>query len=159
MKRFLIVFIIALVLPLTLSAQNDKKGDKEHMENMARIERLEKIKLIEVLNLSEDDVMKFFARRNEYFKNNRALMDERKKITDGLEADMKSGKKNSKRYYKNLIDRIIEIDRESLKRRENFYLSLNNILTTEQIAKLMVFANRFNREILNEAFKDNKPQK
>lgn len=161
MKRLMFVVVMSLLVAISLSAQNNRqRGDKDQMErDRQRIERLEKIKLIEVLNLSEEAVMKFFARRNEYFNNARKFGEEKKKISDQLEADMKAGKKFNNRYYKGLIDKMIQIDRERIKRREDFYQSLSDILTTEQIAKLMVFANKFNEEIMNEMMRGNRPQK
>ncbi len=161
MKSLRYAVILSLLFTVALRAQNNRpRGDKDQMEkDRIRIERLEKIKLIEVLDLSEDAVMKFFARRNEYFNNARKYGEEKKRISDQLEADMKAGKKFSNRYYKGLIDKMVQIDRERLSKREAFYRSLSDILSTEQIAKLMVFANKFNEEIMNEMMKGNRPQK
>jgi hypothetical protein len=157
MKRFLIV--IFLLASICVNAQNrgdqHQKPSKEQREkDRARIERLEKIKLIEVLNLSEETIMKFFARRNEFFNTLGAkYFDVMKSTSDNLEADMKSGKKHTDQYYQQLTKKMLALEKEKTKLRESFYLSLQDILTKEQLAKLLVFARRFNEEIMNEAMK------
>lgn len=161
MKRLFFVFLICAILPVAIMAQNDRsKMSREDMEKeRARIERLEKIKIVEMLNLNDETVLKFFARRNEFYTNTKYIFEEKKKLSDEFEADMKAGKKHSKRYYKGLIDKIFSLDREWQKKRENFYFSQSDILTTEQIAKLVVFQRRFNEWVINEGFKNDKPQK
>lgn len=156
-----LVMIIVLLIPIFLSAQNGKDGkskwNKEQFEKeRARIEQLEKIKLIEILNTDEATVMKFFTRRNEYFNKDKRFREEMKNITEKFEAGMKSGKKFSNKYYQDMIDKVFYMDREKVKRRENFYKSLDDILSKEQIAKLVVFAKQFNEEIMNEVMKGNK---
>jgi hypothetical protein len=156
-----LVMIIILLIPIFLSAQNGRDGkskwNKEQFDKeRARIEQLEKIKLIEILNTDEATVMKFFARRNEYFNKDKNFREEMKNMTEKFESSMKSGKKFSNKYYQYTIDKVFSMDREKVKRRENFYRSLDDILTKEQIAKLVIFAKRFNEEMMNEVMKGGK---
>jgi hypothetical protein len=160
MKRLIIV--ILCLIPFILNAQDNqgnRRGGNREDQQKQRIERLEKIRLIELLNLSEETVMKFFARRNDFYNKLRKFGGDKNKLIDNLEADLKSGKKFSNAYFQNGLKRILEMDIERAKQKQIFFKSLKDLLTTEQLAKYIVFETRFRDEMWNEMMKDDNRNK
>lgn len=141
MKFFvlLIIFISSnLILP-----QNFGKLERHRMN---RVDQLERIKLIESLNLSEEQSIRFFARRNEHRKEIELI---EKKIEDQLlelETILNSGEIKEASLKK--LNEEILANREKIEtKRKQFIYSLNDILTTEQISKLLLFERRFREQI------------
>jgi DNA-binding ferritin-like protein len=127
------------------------------MKNREKLEQLEKIKLIESLDMDEDTSIRFFARRNE---SKREIQELEKKIEDiifELEKSFNTEDKNQDEKQKQLISEMLK-NRESIElKRNQFINSLGDILSTEQIAKLIVFEKKFRDEIRNVLF-DRKPR-
>jgi len=127
------------------------------MKNREKLEQLEKIKLIESLDMDEDTSIRFFARRNE---SKREIQELEKKTDDiilELEKSFNTEDKNQNVKQKQLISEMLN-NRESIEiKRNQFVNSLGDILSTEQIAKLIVFEKRFRDEIRNVLF-DRKPR-
>jgi hypothetical protein len=119
------------------------------MKNRGKLEQLEKIKLIEALDLNEETAIRFFARRND----SRNEIDDLDKKSDelifGLESSFNSDEKNQEEKQKQIIAELLKT-RELIEIKRNQFLnSLNDILTIEQISKLIVFEKRFRDEIRN----------
>lgn len=148
MKRNLGALIFVLFIPFLLNAQNNKgDGDRMGREQMReRIEQMEKIKLIELLNLNEEKSVKFFARRNDQRTNYMKLIHDYSHAIDALEKEIKSGKKVKDSFYKEEVKKVLNIENKMFNSRKNYYYSLKDILTQEQIAKYVVFEVRFREE-------------
>ena len=133
---------------LTSISYPQKMRDKM-MKNKGKLEQLEKVKLIEALDLEEETAIRFFARRND----SRNEIDKLEKKSDDLlfelEKSFNSDEKNQEEKQKQMISEFLKM-RESIEvKRNQFINSLNDILTTEQISKLIVFEKRFRDEIRN----------
>mgnify|MGYP006314490523 FL=1 len=127
------------------------------MKNMEKLEQLEKIKLIESLDMDEDTSVRFFARRNESKREIQELEKKTDDIIFELEKSFNSEDKYQDEKQKQLISEMLK-DREAIEMKRNqFIKSLDDILSTEQIAKLIVFEKRFREEIRNVLF-DRKPR-
>ena len=152
-KSFMIMFALILLTPIIYSQQ--MKENK--MKNREKLEQLEKIKLIESLDMDEDTSIRFFARRNE---SKREIQEIEKKTDDiifELEKSFNTEDKNQDEKQKQLISEMLK-NRESIElKRNQFINSLGDILSTEQIAKLIVFEKKFRDEIRNVLF-DRKPR-
>jgi hypothetical protein len=127
------------------------------IKNREKLEQLEQIKLIEALDLNEETSIRFFARRND----SRREIQEFEKRTDEiileLEKSFDTDDKNQDEKQKQLISEMLKT-RESIElNRIQFINSLNDILSTEQIAKLIVFEKKFRDEIRNVLF-ERKPR-
>ena len=151
------VIITALVMVFLTSISYPQKMRDKMMKNRGKLEQLEKVKLIEALDLDEETAVRFFARRNE----SRNEIDELEKKSDdlisGLENSLKSGENNLEEKQKQMISELLKM-RESIEvRRNQFIKSLTDILTTEQISKLIVFEKRFRDEIRNVLFDKRRP--
>jgi hypothetical protein len=127
------------------------------MKNREKLEQLEKIKLIESLDMDEDTSIRFFARRNESKREIQELEKKTDDIIFELEKSFNIEDKNQDEKQKQLISEMLK-NRESIElKRNQFINSLGDILSTEQIAKLIVFEKKFRDEIRNVLF-DRKPR-
>ena len=152
-KLFMILFSIILLTPIIYSQQ--MKENK--MKNREKLEQLEKIKLIESLDMDEDTSIRFFARRNESKREIQELEKKTEDIIIELEKSFNTEDKNQDEKQKQLISEMLK-NRESIElKRNQFINSLGDILSTEQIAKLIVFEKKFRDEIRNVLF-DRKPR-
>ena len=150
MKAPLICLFIFLLLPVISFAQDDIQEKGPHK----KLEKLEQIKLMEALKMNEETSVRFFARQGE---NRRKMRDMEKQSREMLvkinkNLDDKSDKNNSE--LKKSIDEYLKITVQIQKERMNFINSLSDILSTEQIARLLVFEKNFRDEIRNIIFKE-----
>lgn len=142
------IFFICMVLVLIgkdYYAQNRRGGDPAFAGPKKRIEELEKLKLLEVLDLNEKTMLQFFSRRKEFNDNLQKLENERNDKLNTIQ-DMiydKTGDKD----YKKVISDILNIDERINKTKEEYIISLDGMLTNEQIAKLFLFERNFKMEI------------
>lgn len=146
MKKVFFLLLIFSIVPSVIIAQGmrDRRGPRE------KIEQLEKVKLIDALDMDEQTTLKFFARRNEFRNRMDALNDSLDSIVDVLESDF-SGKNNTN--YKELINNYLDIEKKIATEHTRFINSLYDILSIEQVAKLIVFEKRFREEIRHILFK------
>ena len=154
MKKLLMIIFTLIVLTSIAYPQQMKE---RKMKNMEKLEQLEKIKLIESLDMDEDTSVRFFARRNESKREIQELEKKTDDIIFELEKSFNSEDKYQDEKQKLLISEMLK-NRETIEmRRSQFINSLDDILSTEQIAKLIVFEKRFREEIRNVLF-DRKPR-
>ena len=111
---------------------------------------LEQLKLIEYLNLDENKAVRFSARRNKFLAKQDSLLLRKKVLTDSLSSLI--DKKSSNSTYKNVVTQIFNVDKAIIANRKNYLLSLSDFLSQEQIAKIVVFENRFKKDIMKMMF-------
>ena len=126
-----------------------QKMREKMMKNKGKLEQLEKVKLIEALDLDEETAIRFFARR----KDSRNEIDYLEKKSDDLlfklESSFQSNEKNQEEKQRQMISEFLKTSESIESKRNQFISSLKDILTTEQISKLIVFEKRFRDEIRN----------
>ncbi len=140
---FTIFFALALIFP----ALAQGNGQQRNRRGQGKIEELEKIKLIDALQMNEETTLKFFARRNEYQNKVKDLMADAdtqlNKISDFVK---NNGDKNSTEMKK-MINEYLTFNEDIAKEKTNFINSLSDILSYEQISKLLVFEKHFREEL------------
>ena len=146
MNRFIIFVVILLIsISTAIHAQGPKPGGRGRP--IEKIEQLERAKLIEILDLKEDAAVRFFARRKEFRNAQHDLFEQREKLFDNIDKRIRDNSELNDKECKDLLDDLMKIDSKIAAGRSNFYSSLSDILTPEQILKLAVFDVRFMREI------------
>ncbi len=144
-KLLITLFAIILLTSISFPQKMDERG----MKHRGKLEQLEKIKLIEALDLDEETSIRFFSRRNESRKEIQELEIRTDDIISELEKSFNNGDKSKDDLQKRLTSDLLKT-RESIETKRNQFInSLNDILTTEQIAKLIVFEKKFRDEIRN----------
>ncbi|NWF49534.1 MAG: hypothetical protein HXY49_03230 [Ignavibacteriaceae bacterium] len=143
-NSFIFLTIMVLIFSSSfLFSQPEKMKDKKVREKM---NKLEKIKLMEEMDLNEETAIRFFARRNEHQDRVRAIEDELDASVRNLEALIKN-KTSKENEIKTEISNFTRLQRRKAEEIDSFINSLNDILTTEQIATLIVFEKKFRDEI------------
>lgn len=140
MKKHFSLLLICILIPAAILAQEkrDHKGPRE------KIEQLEKLKLIEALDMDEETTLKFFTRRNESRNRIDVMNDSLDAITENLESKFTKGDDAG---YKDLVNTYLAIENQITAEHARFINSLYDILSNEQVAKLVVFEKRFREEI------------
>ncbi len=139
--------LIYLVLLLAILYPANAQERREHRMMDSKIEQLEKIKLIEALNLTEEQSVRFFARRNEHRKEIEKLEKRSDDLIQAMEDKLKEQKESNINEQKKLLSDFLDIRIQIENKRKQFILSLNDILTVEQITRLVVFEKQFRDEI------------
>jgi hypothetical protein len=143
-----------LFLPNSIFSQREKWREDEMR---AKFEQLEKIKLIETLEMNEETTLRFFSRKSEHQKQQDEIQDKIREKIDNLEVIFKSGRVATVDELKKNISEINALQSELEKNRIEFINSLSDILSYEQIAKLLIFERKFRDEIRRLIIKDRKP--
>ncbi|MEJ2614247.1 MAG: hypothetical protein P8Z35_04770 [Ignavibacteriaceae bacterium] len=149
MKK-VIFLIISVAL---LQGMGFPQGREHHKEIREKIEQLEKIKIIETLKMDEQTTLKFFARRTEFKDKLKDLMYKENKLLDKIDDFIKSSQEKNNSKYQGLIEQYFDLDQKIFDARKSFITSLSDILSQEQIAKLLVFQRQFREEVREILFK------
>jgi len=142
MKNIFFVFLIFLIVTPAIAQEH---RDRRMMDN--KIEQLEKVKLIEALNLTEEQSIRFFARRNEHRKDIEKLEIRSEEIVRDLENLVEDSNDRNVAEQKRLLNEFLDIRIQIENKRKQFILSLSDILSPEQVSKLVVFEKKFRDEI------------
>ena len=154
MKTTYLILTILIIFSGSIYSQREKWRDDEMRE---KFEQLEKIKLIETLEMNEETTLRFFARKSEHQKQQDEIQDKLSEKIDKLEVIFKSGRVATVDELKKNINEINALHSELEKNRADFINSLSDVLSYEQIAKLLIFERSFRDEIRRLIIKDRKP--
>jgi len=155
MKIIHLTALISFTFVISIFPQKKFGRDGEMRERMAQ---LEKIKLIEVMNMDEETTLRFFSRRAEFLKKNDEMRDNIDAKIDQLEATLKSARMVTDSELQNMINEILKLHLAFENKRAEFVRSLNDILSTDQIARYVVFEKRFKDELRRLLLHDRKPR-
>ena len=144
MKTFNLTLLLIIIFSLNHFAQKGRWQDEEARE---KFEQLEKIKLIETLELDEETTLRFFARRTEHRKQQDEIQQTIQQKIDDLDVIFKSGRVATVDEIKKIINEINDLQNKYDKNRVEFINSLSDIMSYEQIAKLMIFEKKFRNEL------------
>jgi len=150
MKKLLVPFIIVLFVPLASYSQPVRHKD---MGPMKKIEELEKIKLIDALGMDENTTLRFFARRAKFKDEQKQLFSKENNLIQKMQ-DAVQNDKSSNEEQRKMIKKYLDIENRIIDSRQKFINSLSDILSYQQITKLIVFEKRFREEIRKLFFRD-----
>jgi hypothetical protein len=114
------------------------------------------VKLIEALQMDEETSVRFFVRRNEHRLKVKEINDKLDEQLKSIEQKISAVKDDNSPELKRLIDDYLSYHQKLADERNRFINSLNDILTTKQIAKLTLFERRFKEEIRDVLFQKRK---
>lgn len=140
-KNLLTILSVFMLLTSVLAQRH------ERMKPMQKMEELRKIKLIEILQMNEETSVKFFTRRYEHMKRIENLNQTGKEKMDQIDELLTEQKENSDQVLKKAIDGYLQIQENIMRERQNFLKSATEILTIEQMGKLVVFEEKFRNEV------------
>lgn len=129
-------------------AQPSQLDDRRPFE---RIEHFKKVRLIEILDMKEEQSVRFFARLNEHENAKRDLMKEKMEILDRIDRLVRNNAEE-KEFAKEFAD-VAAVNERIFQEDGKFFDSLSDILSAEQRGKYLLFERHFERE-LREAMRD-----
>jgi hypothetical protein len=154
MKTRFLILVITIVFSGLLFSQPGKWRDDDMR---GKFEQLEKIKLIEALQMNEETTLRFFARKSEHQKQQDEIQQKIDEKIDDLDLIFKSGRVATIDELKSNINEINVLRGELEKNRVDFINSLSDILSYDQIAKLIIFERNFRDQIRKLIMKDRRP--
>ena len=140
-----------LVCGSLMQAQPMRMGRDEPPQAMERVERWRKMRLIEVLELKEEQSVRFLPRMNEH---ERRMIDLRKEKDNALDKiDRLVRNRADEKEIEGVFPEFFAVSGRMDAERQNFFNSVGDILTVEQRAKFLLFERHFERE-LREAMRE-----
>jgi hypothetical protein len=139
--RMLALLSVAFTL-LALSQDSPPMGPGRALE---RVEQFKKIRLMEVLNLDEENSIKFFARYN---KHQELLRDLRKKQVAAL-AQVQTLRKSKAPDgdYTKTVEELLALESQISDAKAGYVDELKQVLTNKQLAEYLVFEVRFQQNL------------
>src|SRR5579862_5105419 len=143
-NRFAIpLFLIVLLGTMACAQEWDYHGHGG--KNRERLDEFRKMKLIEVLGLTEDESVHFFAKQTAHEKTIRDLMKTRNDALDKIH-ELESKKAGADEYSKPVSD-VLATDGSLYKERERYQDELKTFLAPDKFAKYLLFERNFGRNL------------
>ncbi|MEW6652230.1 MAG: hypothetical protein AB1394_02050 [Bacteroidota bacterium] len=138
--------LIFLLIPLIfMNAQVIRRqADPAALE---KIEQMENAKLIQMLDLNEEQSIRFFARRKEYLQKMHELLQKRRDFIDSTQDLLKEEEMENQKKFNDQVEEIFALEAKIFKEKKNYYRSLSNLISPKQVLQLMTFEERFRREV------------
>jgi hypothetical protein len=151
MKNILFPIMILLVLSMVndVYAQRRRQNQPDEKGKPERLDKYRKMRLVEILNLKEEDAIRFFAKEDAHRENMHKIMGERNVALDALDQVIRDEKESSE--IEKSIVRVREIDRQMNEERERYQGELKGFLDPVQFGKFLLFERNFGNR-LRDAF-------
>jgi hypothetical protein len=154
MKTVSLIVLTVLFFSANLFSQKGKWQDEEMR---AKFEELENIKLIETLQMDEETTLRFFSRKSEHKIQQNEIQEKIRENIDNLDVLLKSGRAVTTDELKSQINEINNLELQLEKNKVEFLNSLSDILSYEQMAKMIIFEKRFRNEVRKLLMRDRRP--
>ncbi len=142
MRPFVVVAFLLGAFSVQAVAQS---GRAFEMRPFERVDQLRKVRMIDELNLTEDQSVRFFARLNEFDKQRRDRMRAKHEALDRIEQMVKA--KADEKEIENALPPVIILEEQMASEKSRFIANLSDILTVTQRAKLLTFERAFENEL------------
>ncbi len=147
MKYHLLLAVIVL-----LWNAPDGLSQPSHAEDiLERIHQLKKVRMIEMLDLAEEQSVRFFARLHEYERETEGLKHEKEAALEKIERLVRNRADSTE--FGEVFSQALSLDEKLVELDRRFFQSLQGILTVEQQGKYLLFNRQFERE-LRESLKE-----
>jgi Spy/CpxP family protein refolding chaperone len=140
--KTLVLAVSVFMIALPLQAQ---EGPPMRKQGLERVERFRKMRMIEMLDLKEEQSVRFMARFKEFENNRQELQKQREVILDKIERLVRNNA--DEKEIEKVFPEAEAINRKIGEARLTFFNSLSDLLTIQQRAKLLLFERRFEGEL------------
>lgn len=141
MNKYLIA-VLAVVCCVGLSHGQDRPGQFRAQQ---RIEQFKKLRMIEALKLDDDTSIRFFTKYNKHEEVMRGINKERDDLIDQLQ-DLRKSDSDAAGMEK-ILTELTSLDTKQAEERARFLDDLKTVLSTKQIADLIIFERNFARNV------------
>lgn len=147
--RHTTMFGLILICSASLAtAQPFRMGNERPPE---RLEQFKKVRLIELLDMKEEQSVRFFARLNEHENMKRDLMKEKMALLDRVEKLVRNDA--DPKEFESVFPEVAALNAKIQQEDQKFFDGLGDILTAQQRGKFLLFERHFERE-LREAMRE-----
>ena len=143
MRKIIITALALILLSSSLTRAQGPGGPPERRRE--KLQDLAIWKMLEVLDLSQEQTDKFLPALREMQKQEARLQEERKKMLDELERAMTQG--GSEKVVRQIISQVRQLGKQGEEIRERFFTQAESILTIQQLGRLVLFQDRFERRM------------
>ena len=146
----LVLFFVTIVFMLNFTFSQPQKF-KEHAPPMNedqrwnRIEEFKKIKMIEELNLTEEESLKFFAKHNAMKNQFKEIEKQKDKCVKNLEKLLAEQANDSD--IRKEIDNFLSIEQKMFKNKSVFISDIEKVIGQKKTAGYIIFENNFHKEL------------
>ena len=126
--------------------QMQEIGRNQH-KRRKHLEQFRLLKLLELLDLDESQELQFMKSFTSIRRELRKVGDEKKEALDRLASGLHAGDMADKEIY-DLLDKIVQVEHQKRMIFDHFLEESRSFLTAQQIAKLVIFHERFEYELL-----------
>jgi Spy/CpxP family protein refolding chaperone len=147
MKRCYCTALFITLLSIAAFSQVKRKQEMKEEDPHKLIEAIKIWKISEFLDLDDEQMATFFPKLKKIEKHRRESFKERHDILEKLHKQL--DKKESDETIRKTIDELLSFERQSREREEELREEVMSVLTVTQQAKLLIFEERFEREIRN----------
>ena len=143
---FRIVPALSLACLFLFSSAVPARAQDEPPERAGRkrIEDYRRVKLIETLDLNEEQAVRFIAREKEFRENERGMQEQRQASLERLRQLVKDG---GDADVQKEMNTLIQIGKDMMQKRVDYFTNLKDVLSTKQMARLMIFEDNFAKEL------------
>jgi len=143
MRKMALAALALILLSSSLICAQGPGGPPERRKE--KLQDLAIWKMLEVLDLSQEQTDKFLPALREMQKQEARLQEERKKMLDELERAMTQG--GSEKEVRQIISQVRQLGKQGEEIRERFFTQAESILTIQQLGRLVLFQDRFERRM------------
>jgi hypothetical protein len=138
----MILLLFAAISSPGIAQENPPQGQGRALE---RVEQFKKIRLMEVLNLDEQNSIKFFARYNKHQELLRDLRKQQVQALGQVQALRKSKAADSE--YDKMVDELLTLEGQINEAKSKYVAELKGVLTSKQLVEYLVFEARFQQNL------------
>jgi len=147
-RRTIFVGMLCFCFTPFLLAQPFHMGDQRPSE---KLEQFKKVRLIELLDMKEEQSVRFFARLNEHENTKRGLMKEKMDLLDRVEKLIRNDA--DEQEFEKVFPDVAAANARMQQEDQKFFEGLKDILSAKQRGKFLLFERHFERE-LREAMRE-----
>lgn len=143
MKQSAFLLVVLFFLAVPMRAQDDPPPPEG--KNRERLEQLRRIKLIEALELNEEQAVRLSVREKDFREKQKELMDKRQKMAEDLRELVEDDADDA--AIRAQLAKMSETGVQMVNDKHAFLLSLTDFLSMQQIAKIVLFEQKFSHEV------------
>ena len=119
----------------------------EDSKTLERLQQVKNVRMIEMLDLTEDQSVRFFARLHEHNRMKEELKKEKSAGLEKIERLLRN--RAADEELRSMFTEILAIDAKLCEQERNFFQSLQDLLAVEQQAKFLLFDRQFQKELFD----------
>lgn len=142
-KTCLLMFGFATAATLAVAQENQAPPPPGRA--LERVEQFKKIRLMEILNLDEQNSIKFFARYNQHQQLLREFRQKQVQALGRVQASRKA--KAADVEYDKIVEELLSLEKKATEAKAKYIDELKQVLSSKQLAEYLVFETRFQQNL------------